>query len=510
LNTTRWLRGSTAPTWAFALYCVASVRLAWILIAFYVTGDARRLHLESAWFLFVAATIVTAWVRRQATDSPLEDSPAGGSLTLVGLGAVAVSVLLYWRAFRVGLLSDDYVLLTFLPGIDTDWQFFRPLPLLVWSAVHPLFGAAGLHAINVILHGVNATLVYRLSTTLLPSLPRASSLSAAALFLTFPAAVEPVLWNAGVFDVTLVTCSLLFVLSLAQSSARASVGGVVALIAALLCKETAVALCLLAWLVWFAGIGGFRRAAAATVICALYIGIRLTSTDAPATDAPLGYFLKEMLGRPFASLAVPWAADEVARSPILLAVLPQGLLASLWLMHARTPRASRRRMIFAAWILAAVAPLMSFFYVSEDLEGSRYLYLPLVGWALLLADLSGRQTKTAGRLIGAATISWLVISGTYGVFRHQNAWLRAADSRDDVLRRAALAATNSTCERAVFVGLPEAVGGAQLFRNGFIEAAATAGIRAAPAGDAAVASDCTFVWTGEDFRREDESAGVIR
>ena len=48
-------------------------------------------------------------------------------------------------------------------------------------------------------------------------------------------------------------------------------------------------------------------------------------------------------------------------------------------------------------------PTVSFFFVAPDLQGARYLYLPVVGYALLLTVMVGGWTSLAARArIGCA------------------------------------------------------------------------------------------------------------
>ena len=76
------------------------------------------------------------------------------------------------------------------------------LPLFAWKVIYPVGGAAALHILNVILGGVNAWMVGLLSRRIGHSAPVAALVT--ATFLFFPAAVEPIAWNSGIFDVAAV------------------------------------------------------------------------------------------------------------------------------------------------------------------------------------------------------------------------------------------------------------------------------------------------------------------
>ena len=192
--------------------------------------------------------------------------------------AIAISVALYWPTLWLGLLSDDYVLLE-LPLLPGDrWEFVRPLPLLLWSVVHPVAGPPGLHALNVILHGVNGALLAALTLAIVPAARFGVGLLAAALFLMCPLAVEPVAWAAGVFDTLLVTWALAYLLALvyAPGPRWAIAGALVCLSAALATKESAVALPLLGALLAIRRRVSWMAIAASAAVCAVYATLRVS------------------------------------------------------------------------------------------------------------------------------------------------------------------------------------------------------------------------------------------
>ena len=71
----------------------------------------------------------------------------------------AAGLALYAPALSLGLLSDDYIFVA-SPIVIESWQFFRPLPLTFWKMVFPVAGAAGLHALNIAIHCLNACLLF--------------------------------------------------------------------------------------------------------------------------------------------------------------------------------------------------------------------------------------------------------------------------------------------------------------------------------------------------------------
>jgi hypothetical protein len=472
--------------------CLAGLaRLVWVILGYYVLDQSARHHLESAWMIFVAVAIVAAALMPSPRAAQLRSDSIAPAATAAAAW-IAASLLLYYQSLSIGLLSDDFVLVTLSP-LGTDWQFFRPLPLAAWKIVYPLTGPVGLHVMNATLHGINAFLVYRLAASLLPHAPRIQSVAAAAVFLTFPAAVEPVTWAAGVFDVALVTAGLTYLNALLGSAQGVSVPALVALAAALLCKETAVALPVMGWLLRLGAPVHLGNLVWSTAMVGTFAVTRMIFTDAPEITAPLGYFLKEMVSRPFATLGTPFASVELSHAPIVFGVVPQLVIAALVMGYLFHLRHGLRPLLTASWILIGVAPLLSYFFISDTLQGSRYLYLPLVGWSILIAQLADGGHNRYLKVSGLLLVSIIVSYGVAGIVRHQAAWVAAATKRDAVLLEARHASAG--CETAAFANVPDHEQGAYVFRNGFVEAARTAGIHVSTSAPV----NCTFTWRDGTF-----------
>src|SRR5690606_1128854 len=141
-----------------ALVIAAVAYLAVLLVRFFYPPHVERFRVESGFIIFVAAAVALVLARPGAVRRGLKAArPAGG----VFLG---VTLLLYWPALGVGLLSDDFVIADFtvqgrwIYGLDV--AFARPVIPAVWSIL--LSAPApelALHALNLGLHALNATLV---------------------------------------------------------------------------------------------------------------------------------------------------------------------------------------------------------------------------------------------------------------------------------------------------------------------------------------------------------------
>src|SRR6185369_12695460 len=91
--------------------------------------SVQRHHLESAWMWFVAAMILaTLTAKRPAGDDA--DLPPWSATRSLPLTLVAAAIVLYYPAFRLGFLSDDFVLSALAARREffgQSWAFFRPL-----------------------------------------------------------------------------------------------------------------------------------------------------------------------------------------------------------------------------------------------------------------------------------------------------------------------------------------------------------------------------------------------
>jgi hypothetical protein len=490
--------------WGIAAAALAY--LGFLLIGYHITGTARRHHVESAWYTCGAIAIGLALLsggvsRRSSIVDPSRRGSRREQL-MIAVAAIVASAVLYFPAVSVGLLSDDFVLLE-MPFVG-GWQHLRPLPLLLWSVISPAVGPAGLHLLNVVLHGVNAALVFCLSTAIVPSSGRRLGVLAAALFITSPVAVEPVTWCAGVFDVTLVTSGLAYLLVLAagRSAGWTTLWAVTSLAIGLACKETAVALPALGFLLALRRPVSRHALMASAAVALTYGAVRaIGAPDDLLTGVSLRYGAKELLSRPFAALAEPWTSSDLGSVPLLLGVLVPLGYAVVILGHVLGRRADWRALSTGAWVVAGAVPVLAYLYVGPDLSGSRYVYLPLVGWVLLLAETAWEQGNGVARRAAVGFLACVAVAGVVGTARRLAAWTEAAALRDVVLVRAEQAIRQNGCAAAILTGAPETYDGAFVLRNGLPEAVRrSSGVTVLSAPTAEIPARCTLTWKqGEGF-----------
>jgi hypothetical protein len=474
----------------------------------YFSGARGRFHVESKLLILVAGGILAAaWQRRPGGAEAPAPAPFR-TRAWMPLSAVAAALALYSSTLGIGFLSDDFALIAAgrhgAFGVEPG-RFFRPLAIGLLSALGD--APFAMHDILVVLHGLNAFLVFRLARVLGAS--PLCALSAAALFITFPAAVEAVAWCSGIQDVLLATAGLVFVLVWGfECSLRLRlVLAVAALSVGLGTKETAVVFPALALTVWLGSPRLSRRellwlglvTGAAAGSFALW---RLTWPDAhDYAQAPSRWLLKELVSRTFGGLTVPWHRD-LGSAGVLLgsatgAFLPLALVANLQLWRER-PAAFARVLRLAAWALLSTAPAYGLLFVSADLGGSRYLYLAEAAGAILAAELwiqaAGRVTRNA--VLVALPIFVCVAVCAAALRVHLRPWQEAARLRDTTLAAAQAQLQRLGCGHAAFEGLPDSVRGAYVFRNGFGAALERAwpGWQADDRG-----SSCVLAWSGSGF-----------
>ncbi len=463
---------------------------------------------------FVAAGVVAAVLRRETApvDHEDHDQPMDAMHFKWVLGFfVAVAFVLYWPALRVGFLSDDFVLAEWAAKRDWIHQsatgFVRPVVPFVWFVLLALPGplARNVHVTNLILHVINATLVTVLATHL--GARRVEASVAGLVLLTFPGLSEAVVWASGMQDVLMTTFALASILAMldADFSAGAAVAAIGGTLVAILAKETAVAVPVLAWLVAWAsplGIGKGRRRltlAAMTAVAIVYGIVRLgLGMPSGYGQGVSRYFAKQLIVDPFATLGAPWTATWIefhAFSSLLRALLIVGLLAiafATWRRDASFKRAA----VFAGWVLVGVLPVFSLFHVSGTLEGSRYIYLPAAGFALLLASLARTSASRAPENLRIATLATaaaaFVLPAMTSAPSELSRWTAAASRRDEILIAYVRVMPSASCGSIVTEGDADNLDGAYVLRNGFTQALAEMGaVNQSPPS----APQCRISWT---------------
>ncbi|HEX9987599.1 MAG TPA: glycosyltransferase family 39 protein [Chloroflexia bacterium] len=421
---------------------------------------------------------------------------------------LACALTLFLPSLGGYFLSDDFVLLTwtrvasvgevagfFDPG--TFW-FYRPMVKVVYWLGQSIFGlrAAPFHLFSLVLHWLNAYLVYRLIARQKDT-RWVAGLAAALLFLLNAHHAETISWIAAIGDLIAACCTLsaliLFQRYLEGHSALSLVASVALFALGLLSRETAMmlpALLLLSLLV-LPGEGSESRAAVPLS--------RLATAFAAYAAVLLGYLAVQLLGRTSTQavlgrgglqfralnldsilLAIMDYAHGLVPGGSLLAQLPLDALRVVvwfeWLavlvLAVALWRVGYRLALFGLlWLL--LTPLLFIFFSGPS---DRYFYLPSIGYAIfvaalliaLLAWVRKRlpQLHIPARVTAGILIAALLLFQAVDLLARENNWRIAGQATGGVFNdiRQAIPAPRDY-SAFYFVDLPMFLNGVPTFQN---------------------------------------------
>jgi tetratricopeptide (TPR) repeat protein len=322
------------------------------------------------------------------------------------------------RIFRTGYWGAE----------NTDAGLYRPVVIATYAFDHALWGyrPSCFHAVNIALHGLVSVLGYLLLLVLLKR-PVVAAVGA-FIFAVHPVHVEAVsgiVGRAEILSAGFTLLALLFHFGYIESGGRRRViGAAVAYLLALLTKESAIVLPLLAvaieasaratprpasepparrfgWRV-YAGYGAALLAVG--LLRLLVLGPQQTGgpaavsiMDNPLYDLPAAQRIGSalyVLGRYVALLAVPLrlSADySYSQIPPLLSLLDARVLAALavgfvgaWLLLRSFGR-HHAFLVGAVLLMGPLLPVSNLVVPIGTILAERLLYLPTLGFALILA-----------------------------------------------------------------------------------------------------------------------------
>lgn len=340
-------------------------------------------------------------------------------------------------------------------GVASTDSFYRPLFMTLFTLNYAIFGTAawGWHLVNVLVH-TGVTLLVWLVLKEVTNRKRLSAI-AAALFAVHPAHSESVAWISGITDPLMalfLLSAFYFYLRFKNSGRKFFVAlALVLFLAALLSKETAVALPLViayCEIFYFRDALGVRKrvlsaatlavvfvAPAAVYFMMRYIaigrlltppgsrfGINLALATAPLVTVkylglmliPAGYNLQHYTEPVGSFLSFSFIGPLVLVVAVVVAIL---LAKSRLLAFAGV--------WFIIWLLPPLAGLRVF--VPEYFVQERYLYLPSIGICLALAMgvewLAARRIfNLSGRMTAAAAATSLLILWSFVYINQNKVW----------------------------------------------------------------------------------------
>jgi hypothetical protein len=396
-----------ALVWAAFLWAAGNCAYVYLVL-----GGDRIYRVETAVLILLALLVPKAIGDAPEVRPP---EPLGRNRTFIACSLVAAT----WLAIALPLLgypflSDDYVFLDLAHGGGRSWEFFRPLFLVVFSALAWIGGESVVpfHVVSFALHLGSGALAALLVRRVLRS-DDAAALGF-AVFVLNPLQLEAVLWVSGLQELlwAFFLLAALVCYTAAETLTRGRLLATMVLLAAgLLSKETAVCFVLLLpaadWLLC-----GFTRGplltpayAAFAALLAGFVALRFWFVGmAPGGLVPpvTPYAVKEFLAIPYQFFVQPWSDAAVAAPPWISCMTA---IAALVLVFFGVSKGAGRQALAGAFvILAATLPLGSYFFVAADLRHARYLYFPATGWGLLVAALASRMVKGRAAMLASTAL----------------------------------------------------------------------------------------------------------
>ncbi len=418
----------------------------------------------------------------------MQGRDAGPSAWLVATGLVGAVAIVYANAIGNDFVFDDFLLIIDEPAVRvplTDgWEMlrYRPMRMLSYRLDYAIGGMHEwiFHLSNVIYHAISVLLVHGVLRRLGAS--GWGAFAGALVFAVHPVQTESVTYASGRRDVL---CGLFFVagfLAFLRARARGSwlalMGAGVAWCLALLTKEMAVTLPVVCVLVhWFerqretggvASLTAAFRPALVLPLLGLVVAVVVWLTSYREFTAKV---LAETpwhggsIGANFATVARIWVhylqlivwpahlsvdythnafpVSTSATDPIAMAAA--ALLAILAVAAFWRWRAGGLAGFGFAWFAVTLLPV-SHFVPYVEMVAEHYLYIPLVGVAMVVADavamIEARAPEQRWALAGAI----LVLATALGA----RSVVRNRDWRDGPTLWAATVAVVPNCARARF------------------------------------------------------------
>lgn len=350
-------------------------------------------------------------------------------------------------------------------GATDVWSFLRPLITLSFWIDLQLGGGAPFvsHLSNVLAHGLSALLVGLLWTR---ALPRRRAFAAGLLWALLPSHAGSISWAVGRVDshttVWCLCCLWLFCRHLEGRRGSRPLS-LLALLAALLSKESAFALPPLLLLLGFAlhrqrGVAARLRAGLAAswphlLLFGVYLGYRFwalgrlggyaaAAVDPAAMATGFGHVTLDLLN-PLRWSGAATQRELLGSAPVWLSWLgyvPALMAALLWCWHRRFGTLALALALFAI----AALPTAAFWPAFANVHNLRYYYLPMAALAGIVAGAGWPLALTAIALWASAFVD---VRLDY----------RRADRADAAMHRQLLREVSEGTAAPLFVaGLPHA------------------------------------------------------
>lgn len=402
---------------------------------------------------------------------------------LVLVAFIGASLVLFWPTLVFTPFSDDHSALwnSGVRGIPWRNGFFRPLSDATFRLGDLLWGTsvAGHRAFNLVVHGVNAFLLFAWMERWAG---RGTALLSSGLFLLYPFHQESIVWLVG-RESALGTSSVLLGLVILTSGPWNGLRAILlatTLMVGALCYESALLLVPMALLIAWSGVvqgwPTWRQLLVPLLLPALcYLALRMNSTGSLiggyfkdlvlGDDGPSLTTLPKVLGRLF----LPPEPDhevQLVRGAFLLVLLTITAV----MLRRFGPAMTRRSVVLHGLLLLIGCSVGSIAGVSTvTSESDRFLYLPSAFLCAMVALLIAAIRMPIARWV---VIGLLGLTFLWQLRANHANWVAASRiTRQSVDELPAVPAQGDLW----LSGLPDSYRGAYIFRNGFPEAVSLAG-----------------------------------
>ncbi len=345
---------------------------------------------------------------------------------------------------------------SFQPGLSTS-NYYRPLMHIVYMLNYHLFGLNpwGFHLVNILFHCSVSVLVFLIIRRLLKerilttsSVYLSPAFLAAILFATHPIHTEAVTWIAGLPDVSFAffyLLSLYFYILFRDGAKGVYLLSIFSFSVATLFKETALTLPIMLIACDYlvkksdeAILDGVKRYIPYVVVSCVYLLVRYyTLRSFVPMESYTGLSTYQFIINVFplfreylASLLWPsnlsfWHTFHPISSLFEANGMISLFVTAIYFIAAAAAYRRNKAVFFG--LVLIVVPLLPAFYIkaiSGKPFAERYLYLPSVGFVLLLAVFLSWIREKLPRGVISSTIAVLVIVGLYagGTIERNNAW----------------------------------------------------------------------------------------
>ena len=485
------------------------------------------LNLQSVFGL--SATL--AFLCRMKSDDPEGNTLAKAAWadTISTAGILLTGLAALWQTLSNSFLSDDFYLVTlaasthgysaplFKHGGGTE--FFRPVGGLAlaatawWAGTDPFLW----HLDSLLLHLADSVLVFLLISRLFSSRPAA--LVASILFAIHGTRPEAVTWVSGRFDLIssfFVLSGLLFFIAHLRLLNRAGIraaacyaASLLSMTLAILTKESAYVFPALLMLTLAVHPGASRQHLKRTVpFWALAIALfafrwwalgGIGGYSDKGTGKPEAFslgllpILKALALRIWSAFYFPinWSIEPSRDLGIVYALSVAILIWVLWKVSVE-----RRRIFYAvAFVLISSLPAVHQLLIGNDLQKSRLLYLPSVGFCVMLGFAVEGLRPTQAMLPAA----FVLLAFHWASLQHnERIWRQVASIADSTCLQIVQQISPST-RQIVILDLPGSLDGVYFLRNGLhpcldLKAGRTLGVDVDDTGAASSANPAVLVF----------------